>query len=152
MHGQCFWHLLLPRMWAIIITILILMLMTLLKMQLRAFSISELNIFETFKLTIIWKMTIYNCVTLHWDVLCSFLPLPLPPVSTQCSKWILSKPGRIKWTNQDSSCYTTQYIANDKQGCFRDCTSCTMCTKVHHMYTSYDELLSVAILRSWELF
>ena len=111
MHGQCFWHLLLPRMWAIMITILILRLMTLLKMQLRAFSIYlNWTLFGSFKLTIIWNMTIHICISLHWDVLCSFLPLPLPPVSTQCSKWILSKPGRIKWTNQDSSCYTTQYI------------------------------------------
>ena len=154
MHGQCFWHLLLPRMWAIIITILILMLMTLLKMQLRAFSIYlNWTLFGTFKLTIIWNVTIMYLYNVALQRIVFFSP---PPPSSSLHSVQQMDPFKAREDQMDQSrlllLYHSIYIANDKQGCFRDCMSWTMCTKVHHMYTSYDELLSVAILQSWELF
>ena len=154
MHGQCFWHLLLPRMWAIIITILILMLMTLLKMQLRAFAIYlNWTLFGTFKLTIIWKMTIIYVCNVALQRIVFFSP---PPPSSSLHSVQQMDPFKAREDQMDQSRlllpYHSIYIANDKQGCFCDCMSCTVCTKVHHKYTSYDELLSVAILRSWELF
>ena len=115
------------------------------------------SLFHISELNIVWDLQIddhmkYDHTYLYSVALGRIVFFSPPPPSSSLHSVQQMDPFKAREDQMDQSrlllLYHSIYIANDKQGCFRDCMSCTMCTKVHHMYTSYDELLSVAILRS----